>query len=127
MLFVALDYPELPEQLDTFQEGDDLNEKLDHLTKEYINKNVCFDDYNGEVSLPSILCSLFSPKSFKHTLETSAATKATKSNGYHNKNRWLGVEVLHGKFGHASGERDQGDKQKNYNDQVRGPVVSSSS
>jgi hypothetical protein len=55
VLFVALDYPELLEKIEVFQEGDDLNAKLELFVKEYINKNVCFDDYNGEVH-PSFHC-----------------------------------------------------------------------
>ena len=49
MLFLALDFSELPEQIEIFKEGTDFNERLEHVTTEYINKTVCFDDYNGEV------------------------------------------------------------------------------
>jgi len=54
-LFLALDYPELPEQIEVFKEENLLNERLNYVTKEYINKSVCFDDYNGELVLPIIL------------------------------------------------------------------------
>ncbi len=52
---MALDYPELPEQLEVFRDGCDFNERLDYVTREYINKTVCFDDYNGELVLPMVL------------------------------------------------------------------------
>lgn len=50
-LFLAIDYPEIPEQLEIFKEGSDFNQMLDNICKEYINKTVCFDDYNGEVKI----------------------------------------------------------------------------
>lgn len=53
--FLALDYPEIPEQIEIFKEGCDFSNMLDNLCREYINKTVCFDDYNGELVLPIIL------------------------------------------------------------------------
>eukprot|EP00831_Metopus_contortus_P051134 TRINITY_DN42945_c0_g1_i1.p1 TRINITY_DN42945_c0_g1~~TRINITY_DN42945_c0_g1_i1.p1 ORF type:complete len:279 (+),score=39.21 TRINITY_DN42945_c0_g1_i1:424-1260(+) len=55
ILFLALDYPEIPEQLIPFKPGSDLNEKLNNVAREYINETVCFDDYNGELVLPAVL------------------------------------------------------------------------
>lgn len=55
MLFVAVDYPELPMHLEIFNDKSNLNERLDFIAKEYINNTMCFDDYNGEVTFTLII------------------------------------------------------------------------
>ena len=53
--FVALDMPELPEQIECFENGEVIDKKLRDFVSEYLSGKVTIDAMNGEISLPKIL------------------------------------------------------------------------
>lgn len=54
MDFVCIDYPEIPEHIDAFSDGDTLFDKLDLFVAEIINAKVNIDSIQGEFLVPKV-------------------------------------------------------------------------
>ncbi len=50
-MLVTPDFPEIAEDFIAIESGNELSDILEEVCGNYINKAVCFDEYNGEVKI----------------------------------------------------------------------------